>query len=83
MPRYDYRCGEGHVTTVFRSYEYRERPTPCERCGRSAVYQFPLTHRQPDGIYSYAPNIGNPNDHERRNEAIRAGIKVIDRSAEC
>jgi hypothetical protein len=42
-------------------------------------YQFPMTHRQPDGIYSYAPNIGSADDHERRHEALKSGQRIIDR----
>jgi hypothetical protein len=30
-------------------------------------------HRQPDGIYSYAPNIGTEADYERRTANAKAG----------
>jgi hypothetical protein len=35
------------------------------------VRQFPLTHCAPDGVYSYAPNIGNPEVFEQRRAAIK------------
>jgi len=36
-------------------------------------------HVEPDGVHSYAPNIGDPNRFERQQEAIRTGRTVIDR----
>lgn len=79
MPLYDYKCGEGHLTTEFRSYENRKRGPKCKRCGAKTQYQFPMSHVEPDGIYSYAPNIGTEADFERRREAIKEGQKVIKR----
>ena len=38
-----------------------------------------LEYGSPDGIYSYAPNVGDPERFERQREAIKSGTKVIPR----
>ena len=79
MPAYEYKCSAGHVSLIFRRYENRLDPTPCATCGGSTEYVFPVPSRQCDGLYSYAPNIGNPKDHERRMAAIEEGRRTIKR----
>ena len=83
MPLYEYRCTPCSKTvTAIRSYPERLDYMTCPQCSAGMEYQFPMTHRQPDGIYSYAPNIGNANDYERRRAALESGQKVIKRTAE-
>lgn len=36
-------------------------------------------HVSPDGVYSYAPNLGDPERFERQRAAIKEGQKVIPR----
>lgn len=70
MPLYDYRCPEGHVTTELRGFDQRDTPVVC-KCGQPTERLFPRTHRLPDGMYSYAPNLGDPEKFERRHEAAK------------
>ena len=70
MPLYDYKCGKGHTTTLIRSYEKRVELPRCKTCGGKTTYQFPLVHAMPDGMYSYAPNLGSAANFEKRQAAM-------------
>ena len=71
MPLYEYRCPNGHTVERIRSYVERDDPSPCPSCDTYGERLFPRTHRLPDGMYSYAPNLGDPDAHERKNQTIR------------
>jgi putative FmdB family regulatory protein len=79
MPIYEYKCTEGHVTEHVRSYAKRDEPVAC-KCGAETVRLFPLPHVEPDGIYSYAPNIGSKERFEKQQEAMRSKVNVVDRT---
>lgn len=59
-PLYEYRCGEGHVTEWLRKYDTRDDAAVCATCDRPATRIPSAHHAEVDGIYSYAPNVGNP-----------------------
>lgn len=80
MPIYEYRCPEQHVTPKIRKYADRDDPVEC-RCGAPAERIWSNTHCPPDGVYSYAPNVGDPDRFERQRAAIRSGTKVIPRES--
>lgn len=65
-PLYEYRCEAGHVSEELRRYLERDRAIVCPECGQRAKRVPSAHHRQPDGIYSYAPNIGSASDYERK-----------------
>lgn len=76
-PIYEYRCPHGHTTQRLRKYEKRDEPVACAGCivasGECGVPMgriFSAHHAPPDGIYSYCPNIGDPEKHARRDEQI-------------
>ncbi len=72
MPLYEYQCtAEPHTpVTMLRKHKERGDPIACPECGAPMEPIFSAHHAQPDGIYSYCPNIGDPNKHARRNEQI-------------
>ena len=70
-PLYDFRCPNGHVATKLMRWDGLPMSVTCEECGEHAVRQFPLAHVPPDGVYSHSPNIGDPQDFERKQEDIR------------
>ena len=76
MPIYEYKCVAGHVTETIRSYANRHDCPRC-RCGLETTRLFPTPHVEPDGVYSYAPNLGSEEMFERRRTAIREGQKMI------
>lgn len=71
MPRYDWLCPDGHKAEGVSTYEQRDDPRDCPVCGKEAKRQFPRTHCPPSGVYSYEPNIGDPDVFEQRIEASR------------
>lgn len=79
MPLYEYRCPEGHVTELVRKMDDRNQPAECRVCNGPAERIVSINYVSPDGIYSYAPNIGDPERFERQREAIKNGQKVIPR----
>ena len=79
MATYEYRCGDGHLSERRASFSARPKTVTCDRCGRRAKPIISLPHVEPDGVHSYAPNIGDPVRFERQQEAIRTGQRVIDR----
>lgn len=81
MPIYDYVDDEGHTVEHIRSYGRRDEPTVCY-CGRTMRrLEISPTHCPPDGVYSYAPNVGSADRFERQRAAIKSGTKVIERIA--
>jgi putative FmdB family regulatory protein len=82
MPIYVYECARGHRAELFRSIRARNRRAPCPRCGKPLALTIARSHVAPDGVYSYAPNIGSADRFERQQEAMRAGKKVIPRVAD-
>jgi hypothetical protein len=76
MPLYEYQCDTGHATERIVSYERRDEPYTC-RCGLATHRLFPLVHAMPDGMYSYAPNVGSEEAFSRRLDAMRSGVKVM------
>lgn len=72
MPIYEYRCGEGHLTERIRKYAERDEPLACERCSTPTQRIFSAHHAEPDGIYSYEPNIGSAADFERKRAESQA-----------
>ncbi len=72
---YQYLCPEKHLTELMRKMDNRHDPVECS-CGKPASLIISKTRRQPDGIYSYCPNVGSEADFERKRNAIREGRKV-------
>lgn len=72
MPRYNWKCDDGHLSEGISTYEKRDEPRDCPVCGKEATRQFPLTHSPPSGVYSYAPNVGDPDVFEQKLEVARA-----------
>ena len=78
MPIYDFRCTAGHTHERIRSYERRDEPAPCKTCGEPTKRLAPLTHAMPDGMYSYAPNVGDEASFARRLDTLKNdGPKVM------
>ena len=66
MPVYDYDCGKcGAVVSRIRKWEEKGDSVTCE-CGAPMDPLFPLPHCLPDGMYSYAPNVGSEESFERK-----------------
>ena len=78
MPIYEYRCPLEHTTTEMRSIAGRYDAVTCE-CGQPALLSISRAHVAPDGVYSYMPNVGDPDRFERQRQAIKDGVKVIKR----
>jgi hypothetical protein len=76
MPIYETKCPAGHVTEHLRAYARRDDPTTCA-CGLPAERIMSIPHCVPDGMYSYAPNVGNADAFERRQVAMRDGVKIM------
>jgi putative FmdB family regulatory protein len=66
MPLYDYRCPAGHITIRLRNYDERDAPVLCRECGVVTERLFPVPHVGPDGMYSYAPNLGSKDTFDRK-----------------
>jgi hypothetical protein len=77
-PLYEYECPTGHIAETIRHADKRDDPKVCD-CGLSMVRIISRPAGSPDGIYSYAPNIGDPDRFERQRQAIKDGTKVIKR----
>ncbi len=80
MPIYELACDQGHVTETIRRYEHRDDARTCAECQRPMHRIVSRSHCPPDGVYSYAPNIGDPERFERQRAAIREGKKIIPRA---
>lgn len=75
MPLYDFSCPNGHALERIVRYEVADAQT-CH-CGARLTRLMHKPHCSPDGIYSYAPNIGDEATFERRRRATREGISLI------
>lgn len=71
MPLYLYRCDAGHESEHLGHYDDRTEPHPCLTCGEPAAYVLSPHHTQPDGLYSYEPNLGDPKAFERKHEEAK------------
>lgn len=81
-PLFEWSCAEGHTQELIRSYARRDEPVACLTCGAATLRQeVSRSHVPPDGVYSYAPNIGDPERFDRQRAAIKSGTKVIERIA--
>jgi hypothetical protein len=70
-PLYEYRCATcARTETRLRKFERRFDGPSCT-CGMDMTWMFPVPHIEPDGIYSYAPNIGTSEAWERKQAKIR------------
>lgn len=78
MPVYQYECPAQHITEKIRRIASRTDPVTCQ-CGLAAEPIMSRSHVAPDGVYSYMPNIGDPERFERQRQAIKDGVKVIKR----
>lgn len=82
MPIYEYRCPQGHVTEKIRSYVGRDDFVACQ-CGHPAPrIEISRTHVEPDGMYSYCPDIGDKRAFERRQQMLKDGVKVYKKEAD-
>lgn len=80
MPLWDFACENGHTAERLRRIGERDAPLACH-CGQPMTrVEISLSHVPPDGIYSYAPNIGDPERFERQRAAIKDGVKTIPRT---
>lgn len=78
MPMFEYCCQQGHITEELRSYAARDEFVGCRVCTIPALrIEISHGHVPPSGVYSYAPNIGSANQFERRQQALKDGVKVI------
>jgi len=66
-PLYEYVCQAcGRKIEFLRTVAGRDDPAYCPFCDRGVMEPvISLPAKRTDGIYSYAPNIGNPDKHER------------------
>jgi len=80
---YDFRCTNGHVTEVFvRHAADRDLDRECRLCGAPLVRTLSAPHCLPDGMYSYAPNVGNADAFELRQIRLReTGERVAEKIA--
>lgn len=65
-PIYEYRCPNGHRHERLRSYTDRSAPAACPFCEAAAAPIISAPHVLPDGVYSYAPNIGSADAFDRK-----------------
>lgn len=76
MPTYQYRCPAGHLNERFRPMTFAAEPVTCATCGADAARIMSAPHVPPDGVYSYAPNVGSEAAFERKRAALKTGQKV-------
>lgn len=82
MPIYEYECSSGHISERVRKHAERMLPVVCH-CGKGCRFvEISQPHCLPDGMYSYAPNVGSERAFERRQQALRDGVKVIKKDAD-
>ncbi len=79
-PLFEYRCPESHTREELRSYEDRDNPAYCQTCMKPMERVFSAAHIEPDGVYSYEPNMGSEEKFVRWNEKI-AKQKEAEREA--
>lgn len=71
MPIYEYACPYGHKSEHLRRVEDRHVGVLCPKCNAPADLIISAPHVEPDGVYSYEPNIGTPANYERKHELHR------------
>lgn len=79
MPIYEYTCSNQHRVERFRKISQRHDDLLCPECRRVMHLAVSRPHVAPDGIYSYAPNVGSAEAFERKRDAIKNGVKVIEK----
>lgn len=70
MPIYEYRCPNGHTHERLRRYVERDRECRCLECDELAQRILSTPHIGPDGMYSYAPNVGSKDAFDRKQAKI-------------
>jgi len=74
MPLYEYRCPDcGKVVERIRKYSERDDAMMCQDHDRAVVQMeriWSAHHAEPDGIYSYEPNMGSEEKFVRWNAKI-------------
>lgn len=69
MPLYVYECEScGAKQETLRAMRKRNVPVECVECSGRAFAIMTLPAKRTDGIYSYDPNIGNPDKFEKWQE---------------
>lgn len=77
-PIFDFDCRAGHAHEEIRHFERRDDPATCRTCGLEARRrEISRPHCVPDGMYSYAPNVGDANHFEMRREGMKNGQKLF------
>lgn len=77
MPLYVYRCAANHDTERLRKYAERDEPVECFTCHTPAKRIWSAHHQAGDGIYSHTPNIGCPQDFERKWEGAKQNAERV------
>lgn len=67
---YQYSDKNGHIAERFRKMDNRHDPLDCSECGEPMHLIISRPHVPPDGVYSYAPNIGSADAFERKRSTI-------------
>jgi putative FmdB family regulatory protein len=75
-PIFEYRCPNGHVTERLRKVEERDQPCPCIRCDSDGERIISAPHVLPDGVYSYAPNLGDAETFERKQAKMERTAEI-------
>lgn len=70
MPIFVYQCVNGHDTEELRRTDDRDAPADCAECGQPAARTMSAHYRQPDGLYSHDPNLGDEAKFQRNLEGI-------------
>jgi len=68
---YQYQCERGHTVESIRKIAQRHDPVTCDICREPMHLIISRPAGSPDGVYSYAPNLGNANAFELRQMNIR------------
>ena len=66
MPLYEYKCPNGHIHERLRKIAERDEPCTCLLCDEQASPIISAPHLQPDGVYSYAENVGSMEAFDRK-----------------
>ena len=70
MPIYSYRDQHGHTFDKLRPWRLADQPAICLICGCEGTRIMTAHHAPPDGVYSYAPNLGDEAKFQRNLEGI-------------
>lgn len=79
MPIYDFACPNGH--TFERIVRYEKADEQFCHCGEPMQRLLHKPHCVPDGMYSYAPNLGSATAFEKRRIAMKNGERLINKAA--